>query len=105
MLLVRDWMTRTLVTPSPEESVAEALALCREWRVRHIPILEERRLVGIVSDRDLRDASPTLGDPRGRGGSAQGGNSIVLKSLVRGRKVVPYLKLRLNSGLNLPTKG
>ncbi|MCA1688783.1 MAG: CBS domain-containing protein [Actinobacteria bacterium] len=63
MLLVRDWMTRNLVTLSPEASVAEALTLCRGRRIRHIPILEERRLVGIVSDRDLRDASPALGDP------------------------------------------
>ena len=63
MLLVQDWMTRNLVTLSPEASVAEALTLCRERRIRHIPILEEGRLVGIVSDRDLRDASPTLGDP------------------------------------------
>jgi acetoin utilization protein AcuB len=56
-------MTRNLVTLSPEASVAEALTLCRERRIRHMPILEERRLVGIVSDRDLRDASPALGDP------------------------------------------
>jgi len=56
-------MTRNLMTLSPEASVAEALALCRERRIRHIPILEEGRLVGIVSDRDLRDASPALGDP------------------------------------------
>jgi acetoin utilization protein AcuB len=62
VLLTRDWMTRRLVTLSPEASVAEALTLCRERRIRHIPILEEGRLVGIVSDRDLRDASPALGD-------------------------------------------
>jgi acetoin utilization protein AcuB len=55
-------MTRKLVTLPPEASVAEALTLCRERRIRHIPILEEGRLVGIVSDRDLRDASPALGD-------------------------------------------
>jgi acetoin utilization protein AcuB len=56
-------MTRKLLTLSPQASVAEALTLCRERRIRHIPILEEGRLVGIVSDRDLRDASPALGDP------------------------------------------
>jgi acetoin utilization protein AcuB len=63
MLLVQDWMTRNLVTLSSAVSVAEALTLCRERRIRHIPILEEGRLVGIVSDRDLRDASPALGNP------------------------------------------
>ena len=62
MLMVRDWMTGNLVTLSPKASVAEALTLCRERRIRHIPIVEEGRLIGIVSDRDLRDASPALGD-------------------------------------------
>ena len=63
MLLVQNWMTEKLVTLSPETSVAEALTLCRERRIRHIPILEEGHLVGVVTDRDLRDASPALGDP------------------------------------------
>jgi acetoin utilization protein AcuB len=56
-------MTEKLVTLSPETSVAEALTLCRERRIRHIPILEGGHLVGVVTDRDLRDASPALGDP------------------------------------------
>jgi acetoin utilization protein AcuB len=51
------------MTLSPKASAAEALTLCRERRIRHIPILDEGRLVGLVSDRDLRDASPALGDP------------------------------------------
>lgn len=63
MLLVRNWMSEKLVTLSPETSVAEALTLCRERRIRHIPILEGGHLVGVVTDRDLRDASPALGDP------------------------------------------
>jgi acetoin utilization protein AcuB len=63
-------MTRNLVTLSPETSVAEALSLCRERRIRHIPIVKEGRLVGIVSDRDLRDASPALGDAQ-RGSALQ----------------------------------
>jgi acetoin utilization protein AcuB len=63
MLLVEDSMTREVVTLSPEATAAEALALCRETRIRHLPVLEEGRLVGIVSDRDLRSAAPALGDP------------------------------------------
>jgi acetoin utilization protein AcuB len=63
MLLVKDSMTRQVVTLSPETTAAEALALCRERRIRHLPVLEEGRLVGIVSDRDLRSAAPALGDP------------------------------------------
>jgi acetoin utilization protein AcuB len=54
-------MTVDPVTLSPGASAAEALALCREHRIRHVPVLEGGRLVGIVSDRDLRDASPPPG--------------------------------------------
>lgn len=63
MLLVRDSMTREVVVLSPETTAGEALALCRERRIRHLPVLEAGLLVGIVSDRDLRSAAPGLGDP------------------------------------------
>lgn len=58
MLRVRDSMTRDVATLGPEASVARAWHLCRERGVRHIPVVEDGRLVGLVSDRDLRDASP-----------------------------------------------
>jgi acetoin utilization protein AcuB len=63
MLLVRDSMTREVVTVGPETTAAVALALCREIGIRHLPVLEEGRLVGIISDRDLRSATPALGEP------------------------------------------
>jgi acetoin utilization protein AcuB len=61
MLRVRDAMTRDVVTLEPEASVGQALGICRERNIRHIPIVREGRLVGIVSDRDLRDVSPPRG--------------------------------------------
>src|SRR5215213_9637150 len=57
-------MTREVVTLGPEASAAEAWGVCREMGIRHLPIIEAGRLVGLVSDRDLRDISP----PRGSGG-------------------------------------
>jgi acetoin utilization protein AcuB len=63
MLLVKDSMTREVVMLAPQATAGEALALCREKRIRHLPVLEEGRLAGIVSDRDLRSATPALGDP------------------------------------------
>jgi acetoin utilization protein AcuB len=63
MLLVKDSMPREVVVLSPQTTAAEALALCREKHIRHLPVLEEGRLAGIVSDRDLRSAAPALGDP------------------------------------------
>lgn len=63
MLLVKDSMTREVVTVGPGNTAAEALKLCRERRIRHLPVVEGGRLVGMVSDRDLRSATPALGDP------------------------------------------
>src|SRR5918911_2379555 len=62
MLLVSDSMTREIVTLAPDETVGTALALCRQRRIRHLPVLTEGKLVGIVSDRDLRSATPAFGD-------------------------------------------
>lgn len=63
MLQVKDSMSREIVTLSPDETAATALAVCRERRIRHLPVLRGGRLVGIVSDRDLRSSTPALGDP------------------------------------------
>lgn len=63
MLRVRDAMTREVVTLEPEASAGQALGLCREHGIRHLPVVENGRLVGLISDRDLRDVSP----PRGTG--------------------------------------
>jgi acetoin utilization protein AcuB len=62
VLLVQDFMTRGALTLSPDASMFEAMRLCHDRRLRHIPILEDDRLVGIISDRDIRDVSPPLGD-------------------------------------------
>lgn len=56
-------MTREVVTTTPDATAAEVLALCRERGIRHMPVLEDGRLVGMISDRDLRSATPALGDP------------------------------------------
>ena len=64
MLLVRDSMSREVIAITPETTAAQALALCRERRIRHLPVIDGERLVGIVSDRDLRSATPALGDPQ-----------------------------------------
>lgn len=63
MLRVRDAMTREVVTMDPEASAARAMAACREYGIRHLPIVEGGRLVGLVSDRDLRDVSPSRNTP------------------------------------------
>lgn len=55
---VEDIMTPDPVTIAPEAPLAVALKLMRERQVRHLPVVDtEGRLVGILTDRDLRQAS------------------------------------------------
>lgn len=61
MFQMRDLMTPAPVTLGTRATAAEALALCNEHEIRHVIVLEDGELVGIVSDRDLRDASPAIG--------------------------------------------
>jgi len=47
-------MTRVPITVSPETPVFDARRLMLKWRIRHLIVLEHGRLVGIVTDRDIR---------------------------------------------------
>lgn len=52
-----DWMVPDPVTIGPGATVAEAEALMEARRIRHLPVLEEGRLVGLITDREVRLAS------------------------------------------------
>lgn len=49
----RDVMTREIATVSPKLTVGEAMALCTEKRLRHLPVYEGDTLIGMVSSGDL----------------------------------------------------
>jgi acetoin utilization protein AcuB len=59
-MLVRSKMTPDVITASPDTSLADALKLTRGNRIRHLPVTENGRLVGLVTDRDLRLAMPPV---------------------------------------------
>lgn len=63
-MLVEEIMSRQVITAAAEASVLAAVELFRLHAIRHLPILEENRLVGIVSDRDLRGVVPSLPGPK-----------------------------------------
>jgi len=50
---VAKWMTESPTTISPDATVGEALDVMLGGGFRHLPVLEEDRLVGVVSMRDL----------------------------------------------------
>ena len=55
-MLVQDVMQTKLFTVTPETTLPEALRLTGQRGVRHLPVLDGDRLVGILSDRDLKRA-------------------------------------------------
>lgn len=52
-VLVREIMTAEVVTVDPSRTVEECMALVTQRRVRHLPVLENDQLVGVVSIGDL----------------------------------------------------
>jgi len=52
-LRVDEVMTRPVVTCSPDDSVAELMAEMTNRRIRHLPVVRNKRLVGIVSIGDV----------------------------------------------------
>lgn len=60
MRTVEELMTRQVVTLTETASLREALALLQRHRIRHIPVVEDARLVGILTDRDVKRATPSL---------------------------------------------
>ena len=58
-MLIRNWMTPEVVTVTPDTSLLKLGKLMRDKDVRRLPVVENGRVVGIISDRDVRDASPS----------------------------------------------
>ena len=58
-MFVSDWMTRKVITISPESSVSDAVKLMKEKRIKHIPVVKDEKLKGIISDRDIKEFSPS----------------------------------------------
>ncbi len=55
-LLVCDFMNRNLVTGNPSDDVGEIMGMMTAHRIRHLPILDNGRLVGLVSAGDILKA-------------------------------------------------
>jgi acetoin utilization protein AcuB len=56
---VADWMSTGVLAVETFDSIAIARQLMAKHRVNQLPVLDNDRLIGIVTDRDIRDAYPT----------------------------------------------
>jgi acetoin utilization protein AcuB len=58
-MLVKNWMSTPAVTVDVNSSMQDAITLLKEHGVSMLPVMDKNRLVGIVSDSDLKKASPS----------------------------------------------
>lgn len=58
-MLVGERMSRPPITIGPEMSIHDALAMFKKERIRRAPVIKGGKLVGIVSEKDLLNASPS----------------------------------------------
>jgi CBS domain-containing protein/nucleotide-binding universal stress UspA family protein len=58
-MIVKDCMSRGLITVGPKTGLAEAWDLMRDRHIRHLLVMDGTKLAGIVSDRDIRLTLPS----------------------------------------------
>jgi acetoin utilization protein AcuB len=58
-MLVQHWMTRDVVTVEADIPFLEARLILKEKNIRHLPVVERGKLIGVVTDRDLKEAAPS----------------------------------------------
>jgi CBS domain-containing protein len=59
---IEEIMTKDMVTVNPEASLEECMAMMTKYRIRHLPVMERGRLVGMISMRDVVDTLITSKD-------------------------------------------
>ncbi len=50
---INEIMTSEMVTVNPDQTLEECMNLMTKWHIRHLPIMERGRLIGMVSMRDV----------------------------------------------------
>jgi acetoin utilization protein AcuB len=58
-MLVGERMSKPVITISPDTPIAEALNMMKVEKVRRFPVVKDGKLLGVVSDKDLLNASPS----------------------------------------------
>jgi len=56
-MLVKNWMSKNVITIDANDSMQDAIKLLKEYNIHMLPVMKKDKLVGIVTDRDLKKAS------------------------------------------------
>jgi acetoin utilization protein AcuB len=58
-MYVSDWMTKKVFTVGPDDYLSDAITLMREKGIKHLPVVKGGRVKGIISDRDIKEYTPS----------------------------------------------
>jgi len=58
-MLVQHWMTRNPITIEADTAFLEARLILKEKRIRHLPVVDRGKLIGVITDRDVKEAAPS----------------------------------------------
>lgn len=58
-MLIKDWMAKNVLTVDENTSLMRATRVMKENNIRRLPVVSHGKLIGIITDRDVKDASPS----------------------------------------------
>jgi acetoin utilization protein AcuB len=53
------WMTKKLFIVSPDDYLSDAIRLMKEQNIKHLPVVKNDKLKGVISDRDIKEYTPS----------------------------------------------
>jgi acetoin utilization protein AcuB len=56
-MLIKNWMSKPAITVNADETIADAVNLLQKHEICRLPVMEGERLVGIVTDQDIKHES------------------------------------------------
>jgi acetoin utilization protein AcuB len=59
-MFVRDIMTTAVITVAPDATLAEVCEIMHSRNIRHLPVMDGKRLVGVITDRDVHGVTSNL---------------------------------------------
>ncbi len=58
-MLVKNWMSKEVITVEADDSMQNAIYILQEQNIKILPVTENGNIVGVITDRDLKKASPS----------------------------------------------
>ncbi len=58
-MLVKEWMAKNPIVIDENTSIMKATQIMKEHGIRRIPVVRDNKLIGIISDRDIKEAAPS----------------------------------------------